>query len=93
MLVVPQGSPQLVSAQGTPSGNGDVNGSGDIDIADAVYLLSYLFASGAGSILEIAKLIMRANAEEDRTATLRDVRGKVEAIRPRPSAWQTQAAS
>jgi hypothetical protein len=31
---------------GTPCGNGDVNGSGGIDIADTVYLLSYLFANG-----------------------------------------------
>lgn len=34
------------TAQGKPSGNGDVNGSGAIDIADAIYLLSYLFSSG-----------------------------------------------
>jgi hypothetical protein len=46
MLLVPHGGPVVVSAQGKPSGNGDVNGSGDIDIADAVYLLSYLFANG-----------------------------------------------
>jgi hypothetical protein len=31
---------------GTPCGNGDVNGSGTIDIADAVYLLQHLFANG-----------------------------------------------
>ncbi len=35
-----------VIAQGTPSGNGDVNASGGIDIADAIYLLTYLFAKG-----------------------------------------------
>jgi hypothetical protein len=33
-------------AAGTPCGNGDVNGSGGMDIADAVYLLSYMFGSG-----------------------------------------------
>ncbi len=32
-----------------PCCNGDVNGSGAIDIADAVYLLSYLFAQGPES--------------------------------------------
>jgi len=35
-----------VVAGGKPSGNGDVNASGAIDVADAIYLLSYLFASG-----------------------------------------------
>jgi hypothetical protein len=46
-LLAPHGTPQVVYAGGAPSGNGDVNASGDVDIADAVYLLSYLFASGA----------------------------------------------
>ncbi len=32
-----------VGRKGAPSGNGDMNGSGAIDIADAVYLLSWLF--------------------------------------------------
>jgi len=32
--------------EGTPCGNGDVNGSGALDIADAVYLLQHLFAQG-----------------------------------------------
>jgi hypothetical protein len=50
MLLAPEGAPQVVSAQDTPSGNGDVNGSGGIDIADAVYLLSYLFANGADPV-------------------------------------------
>ncbi len=45
MLAVPHGAPQLVFAD-PPSGNGDVNGSGKIDVADAIYLLSYLFAQG-----------------------------------------------
>ncbi len=45
-LFVPHGTPQVVYAGGTPSGNGDVNASGKIDIADAVYLLAYLFAKG-----------------------------------------------
>jgi len=40
------GTPQVVYAGGTPSGNGDVNASGKIDIADAIYLLTYLFAKG-----------------------------------------------
>jgi len=39
-----------VSADGKPSGNGDVNGTGNIDIADAVYLLSYLFANGPAPV-------------------------------------------
>jgi hypothetical protein len=46
MLLVPHGTPQVVYAKGTPSGNGDVNASGAIDIAGAVYLLSSLFAKG-----------------------------------------------
>jgi hypothetical protein len=29
-----------------PCGNGDTNGSGDMDIADVVYLLNYLFGGG-----------------------------------------------
>lgn len=37
---------QEAALAGSPSGNGDVNGSGRIDIADAVYILSYLFAQG-----------------------------------------------
>ncbi len=45
MLFVPHGAPQIVYA-GSPSGNGDVNASGAIDIADAIYLLTYLFAKG-----------------------------------------------
>ena len=36
----------IVYAGGAPSGNGDVNASGDIDIADAIYLLTYLFGHG-----------------------------------------------
>jgi hypothetical protein len=34
----------------TACGNGDVNGDGKRDIADAVYLLSYLFASGPAPV-------------------------------------------
>ena len=45
MLFVPHGAPQVVYAD-PPSGNGDVNGSGKIDLADAIYLLGYLFANG-----------------------------------------------
>ena len=30
-----------------PSGNGDTNGDGKIDISDALHLLFYLFESGA----------------------------------------------
>jgi hypothetical protein len=36
----------VVYAGGTPSGNGDVNGSGAIDISDCVYTLLYLFKNG-----------------------------------------------
>jgi hypothetical protein len=50
ILLVPQGEPHVVSAQGKPSGNGDVNGSGKIDIADAVYLLAYLFGTGPAPV-------------------------------------------
>ena len=45
MLAVPHGPPRVVFA-GPPAGNGDVNGSGKIDLADAIYLLGYLFANG-----------------------------------------------
>ncbi len=31
---------------GTPKGNGDVNGDGEIDISDAVYLVNALFLGG-----------------------------------------------
>jgi len=46
MALHPRLAVDRVGAGGTPSGNGDVNGSGAIDIADAIYLLSYIFASG-----------------------------------------------
>ncbi len=46
MLLLPHGGYRLVYAGGQPSGNGDVNASGRIDIADAVYLLTHLFAKG-----------------------------------------------
>jgi len=45
MLLVPQMG-QHAALAGPPSGNGDVNGSGGIDIADAIYILGYLFAQG-----------------------------------------------
>jgi hypothetical protein len=35
---------------GRPSGNGDVNGDGQIDIADAIYLLLYLFVEGKAPV-------------------------------------------
>src|SRR5512137_2402127 len=44
------GGAAKVAAGGVPSGNGDVNGSGGIDIADTVYLLSYLFANGPAPV-------------------------------------------
>jgi hypothetical protein len=50
VLVLLHGGHPFVSAQGAPSGNGDVNGSGGIDIADTVYLLSYLFANGPAPV-------------------------------------------
>jgi hypothetical protein len=46
VVVLMHAAPDIVSAQGKPSGNGDVNGDGKIGIADAIYLLSYIFASG-----------------------------------------------
>ncbi|HPK99663.1 MAG: DUF1566 domain-containing protein [Planctomycetes bacterium] len=44
-LSIPHEASQVVYA-GTPSGNGDVNGDGMINLADAIYLLGYLFANG-----------------------------------------------
>ena len=41
---------QLNDPARTPCGNGDVNGSEGIDIADAIYLLSYLFARGPAPV-------------------------------------------
>jgi len=46
MAIYPHVAVEPVAAVGTPSGNGDVNGDGELNIADAVYLLSYLFSSG-----------------------------------------------
>ena len=43
--IVPLMGPGVAFA-GTPCGNGDVNGSGKIDIADAIYLLAHLYAQG-----------------------------------------------
>jgi hypothetical protein len=36
---------------GVPVGNGDVNGDGRIDISDAVYTLTWLFAGGPGPVV------------------------------------------
>ena len=40
------GSADCPGSKGTPCANGDVNGDGGLDIADAIYLLSHLFADG-----------------------------------------------
>ena len=45
MLFVPHGAPQVVYA-GTPSGNGDVNGDGRVDIADGIYIINYQLRGG-----------------------------------------------
>lgn len=45
VLCVSMVSPSRVRAV-DPSGNGDVNGTGSLDIADALYLLNYLFLGG-----------------------------------------------
>jgi hypothetical protein len=49
-LLVLRGTPPAVAdcpgLPGAPCGTGDANASGTIDIADAIYLLTYLFAKG-----------------------------------------------
>src|ERR1041384_7874027 len=40
----------LAGAGGDPAGNGDVNGDGRINIADAIYLVNFLFRSGPGPV-------------------------------------------
>lgn len=51
LLLVPRGTaPANADCPGTPDvpcGNGDVNGDGVLDISDAIYTLTYLFAGGA----------------------------------------------
>jgi hypothetical protein len=44
------GCNQLNDPARTPCGNGDVNGSTNIDLADAIYLLSYLFTQGPAPV-------------------------------------------
>jgi len=44
--VVPADAGAGGAGAGTVSGNGDVNGDNDVDIADAVYLLTFLFQGG-----------------------------------------------
>ncbi len=39
-----------VNAGPTPSGNGDVNGDGSINLADAVYLLTHVFEGGPAPV-------------------------------------------
>ena len=39
-----------IAGPAAPSGNGDVNGDGGIDIGDPVYLLSYLFSQGPAPV-------------------------------------------
>jgi hypothetical protein len=50
MVILPQGPAPVVLAQGTPSGNGDVNGDGMLTVSDAVYLLHYLFQLGPAPV-------------------------------------------
>ncbi len=48
--LIPYGAAVCPGPAGQVCGNGDVNASGDIDIADAIYVLSYLFASGPAPV-------------------------------------------
>ena len=51
VLTVPIPHESTTSAWGSdPSGNGDVNGDGGLDITDAIYLLGYLFLNGPAPI-------------------------------------------
>jgi hypothetical protein len=41
-----RGNADCPATKGAPCGNGDVNGNGTLEIGDAIYLLTYLFANG-----------------------------------------------
>src|SRR5512139_215309 len=45
----------LGGGAGTPSGNGDVNGDGTLNITDAVYLLQHLFQGGPAPVPIVTK--------------------------------------
>jgi hypothetical protein len=49
---------------GSPAGNGDVNGDGQIDISDAVYILSRLFMSGPGIVKIECPLVLADSLPE-----------------------------
>jgi hypothetical protein len=49
-LFVLRGTPQVVYAGGMPSGNGDVNGDGRIDIADGIYIINYQLRHGPAPV-------------------------------------------
>lgn len=58
------------SSVATPSGNGDVNGDGAIDLSDAVYTLLYLFRDGPApvALADSPSLLARVEALEARPA-------------------------
>jgi len=50
MLAITRDMPQVATAEGVPSGNGDVNGDGMIDMGDPIYLLRFLHAHGPAPV-------------------------------------------
>jgi len=49
-LVLSHRGSQVATAESVPSGNGDVNGDGTIDMADAIYLIHYLHVHGPAPV-------------------------------------------
>src|SRR4029434_5083481 len=76
-------------AAGGASSNGDVNGDGSIDIADAVYTLLHLFKGGPAPVAcaDTPELTARVDALETGAADLRAEVANLAATRSRTVFW------
>jgi type VI secretion system VgrG family protein len=83
LLAGPRGS-----GAADPSGNGDVNGSGRIDITDAVYLLNWLFSGGPEPVA-----IAGAPELEARVRALESSVANLQAALPGAEGWERTLAS